>query len=52
MELPEFEDILQFINQLSGKMDLRTVVEGAEDLSYRFAYLIQFIDDDDLQAIV
>lgn len=51
MKLIEFEDILQFVNQLAGKMDLQAIVIRAEDLYYRFSYLCQFIDDEDLHAI-
>ena len=51
MKLTEFEDILQYINQLSGKMELSTLMVRGEDLFYRFAYLVQFIDDDDLRDI-
>lgn len=52
MALPEFEDILQFVNQLAGRMNIREVIVGAENQFYRFSYLMQFIDDDELQSLL
>jgi TBC1 domain family member 15 len=51
MQLEGFDEILQFVNQLSGKIDVQQVVTGAEMLFYRFTYLVQFIEDDDLLSI-